>query len=250
MFLPSNSTDLKAVLSYYSSYVVVNPEGDVHVSDEANQGIGTNAFLQTLFGVLFLIANQNSKHIRTPTLEPLNNVRASTIQHRQTSPSAIDRSDIPWDPGEKESSSEMAQVTATIQIDSLEGSFLHMLTNLLPDPGYFLAGGIAGAVSRTATAPLDRLKVYLIAQTNVSKPAIDAAKSGAPLQAAKTATRPLISATIELWRMGGIRSLFAGEEHCPNVHKAALIAIGNGLNVLKVMPESAIKFGSYEVCVY
>ena len=37
MFLPSNSTDLKAVLSYYSSYVVVNPEGDVHVSDEARE---------------------------------------------------------------------------------------------------------------------------------------------------------------------------------------------------------------------
>lgn len=31
---------------------------------------------------------------------------------------------------------------------------------------FLLAGGIAGAVSRTATAPFDRLKVYLITDTN------------------------------------------------------------------------------------
>ncbi|CAO1601349.1 hypothetical protein XANCAGTX0491_005015 [Xanthoria calcicola] len=135
LFIPATTPNLRAVLTYYSSAVTVNAEGDVHVSDEAVEGIG-----------------------------------------------------------------------------------------------YFLAGGIAGVVSRTATAPLDRLKVYLIAQTSVKAEAIDAVKSGAPVQAAKHASRPLLDASKTLWRMGGMRSLFAG----------------NGLNVVKVMPESAIKFGSYE----
>jgi solute carrier family 25 (mitochondrial phosphate transporter), member 23/24/25/41 len=95
-----------------------------------------------------------------------------------------------------------------------------MITDECPfSAGYFIAGGLAGMVSRTATAPLDRLKVYLIAQTGTKEAAVAAAKEGAPLQAVK-----------HLWKAGGIRSLFAG----------------NGLNVVKVMPESAIKFGAYE----
>ncbi|OJJ88587.1 uncharacterized protein ASPGLDRAFT_42167 [Aspergillus glaucus CBS 516.65] len=102
--------------------------------------------------------------------------------------------------------------------------------NDLQGLGYFVAGGIAGVVSRTATAPLDRLKVYLIAQTGVKSTAVRAAKEGAPLQAAGSASKTLVDAMKELWRAGGIRSLFAG----------------NGLNVAKVMPESAIKFGAYE----
>lgn len=84
-------------------------------------------------------------------------------------------------------------------------------------------------VSRTATAPLDRLKVYLIAQV-APKDAIDKALKGGPISAVKHFTGNLVDACKELWRAGGIRSLFAG----------------NGLNVVKVMPESAIKFGAYE----
>ncbi|ELR05808.1 hypothetical protein VC83_04415 [Pseudogymnoascus destructans] len=96
--------------------------------------------------------------------------------------------------------------------------------------GYFAAGGIAGVISRTATAPLDRLKVYLIANTGNVKDSLSAAKKGDAVKAVRQAGRPLIDATKELWKAGGVRSLFAG----------------NGLNVVKVMPESAIKFGSYE----
>ena len=87
------------------------------------------------------------------------------------------------------------------------------LTVLIIDPGYFAAGGIAGAVSRTATAPLDRLKVYLIANTGVAKDSLEAVKHGEPLKAVKHVGRPLIDACKELWKAGGVRSLFAGILH-------------------------------------
>ncbi|KAH0605505.1 uncharacterized protein H6S33_004727 [Morchella sextelata] len=98
--------------------------------------------------------------------------------------------------------------------------------------GYFLAGGVAGVISRTATAPFDRIRVYLIAQTapKVKHAAVEAVKSGEPLQAAKKVSGPLRESIRTLWRAGGVRSFFAG----------------NGLNVVKVLPESAIKFGSFE----
>ncbi|KAL1303431.1 hypothetical protein AAFC00_006820 [Neodothiora populina] len=96
--------------------------------------------------------------------------------------------------------------------------------------GYFLAGGLSGVASRTTTAPLDRLKVYLIANTGKSDEAISAAKHGEPIKATEHAGQGMVRAMKQLWAAGGLRSLFAG----------------NGINVIKVMPESAVKFGSYE----
>uniref|UniRef100_A0A0D6R936 EF-hand domain-containing protein n=1 Tax=Araucaria cunninghamii TaxID=56994 RepID=A0A0D6R936_ARACU len=75
---------------------------------------------------------------------------------------------------------------------------------------YLIAGGVSGAVSRTATAPLDRLKVMLQVQT-----------SGAQV----------IPAIKKIFREGGLLGFFRG----------------NGINVLKVAPESAIKFYAYEM---
>ncbi|KAI3761464.1 hypothetical protein L1987_51881 [Smallanthus sonchifolius] len=75
---------------------------------------------------------------------------------------------------------------------------------------YLIAGGVAGAASRTVTAPLDRLKVILQVQTCNSS----------------------IRSTIKnIWKEGGVLSFFRG----------------NGLNVVKVAPESAIKFYTYEM---
>ncbi|KAK9330063.1 mitochondrial carrier domain-containing protein [Lipomyces starkeyi] len=102
--------------------------------------------------------------------------------------------------------------------------------------GYFISGGIAGAVSRTSTAPFDRLKVYLIAQTghtvnDLAKNAATAAimadgKTGRVIRGGS----PLLDAIKTIWKHGGVTNFF----------------VGNGLNVLKIFPESAIKFGSFE----
>lgn len=75
---------------------------------------------------------------------------------------------------------------------------------------YFIAGGIAGAASRTATAPLDRLKVILQVQTTNAH---------------------IVPAIKKIWKEGSFLGFFRG----------------NGINVVKVAPESAIKFYVYEM---
>lgn len=99
--------------------------------------------------------------------------------------------------------------------------------------GYFLAGGLAGVVSRTCTAPFDRLKVYLIAQSGTPiQQTVKTAVGTAAASSAKTnnTSGPIRSALRTLWKQGGVRAFF----------------VGNGLNVVKVFPESAMKFGSFE----
>lgn len=75
---------------------------------------------------------------------------------------------------------------------------------------YLIAGGVAGAASRTATAPLDRLKVVLQVQTKRAH---------------------IMPAVKDILKEGGFLGFFRG----------------NGLNVLKVAPESAIRFYTYEM---
>ncbi|CAO3675679.1 unnamed protein product [Umbelopsis vinacea] len=85
---------------------------------------------------------------------------------------------------------------------------------------YLAAGGCAGAVSRSCTAPFDRLKVYLITQTST------ATKGSAGNRSKST----IFSAMQSIYAHGGIRGFF----------------VGNGLNVIKIVPESAIKFWAFE----
>jgi solute carrier family 25 phosphate transporter 23/24/25/41 len=142
-------------------------------------------------------------------------------------------------PKDKEASPLQAAYTFFIEdLDlSSEGDVL-LSSETTNGVGYFLAGGLAGVVSRTCTAPFDRLKVYLIAQSGTPPGAAVAAAAAAKTISEETAAaarkglarHPIIAAVKHLWSQGGIRAFF----------------VGNGLNIVKVFPESAMKFGSFE----
>jgi solute carrier family 25 phosphate transporter 23/24/25/41 len=93
--------------------------------------------------------------------------------------------------------------------DEAKGKKLSLIKRL-PLLGYFVAGAVAGGVSRTFTAPLDRMKVYLLVNTKNTNAAIDAAKKGRPLLAITNACRSFWAAGRELKAAGGYRGFFAG----------------------------------------
>ncbi|XP_034439180.1 calcium-binding mitochondrial carrier protein SCaMC-1-like [Hippoglossus hippoglossus] len=74
------------------------------------------------------------------------------------------------------------------------------------------AGAMAGAVSRTGTAPLDRMKVFM------------------QVHSSKSNKISLVGGFKQMVKEGGFASLWRG----------------NGINVLKIAPETAIKFMAYE----
>ena len=75
---------------------------------------------------------------------------------------------------------------------------------------HLTAGGIAGALSRTCTAPLDRLKVFF--------------------QVRGAEFTSLRSCLAQMLKEGGVISLWRG----------------NGINVIKIAPESSIRFMVYD----
>ncbi|XP_032388037.1 calcium-binding mitochondrial carrier protein SCaMC-1 isoform X2 [Etheostoma spectabile] len=77
---------------------------------------------------------------------------------------------------------------------------------------HLAAGAVAGAVSRTGTAPLDRMKVFM------------------QVHSSKTNPISLGGGFKQMITEGGLTSLWRG----------------NGINVLKIAPETAIKFMAYE----
>lgn len=203
LFIPTQAPSLHAVLSYYQSAAQITPEGDVHISDEALQGLGTTLdFLKTsAFGAITsLVRPPNPSTKRLPAAAPANQAVAEASQAAQLA--SADFHDV---------EDEEVRVDEDPYIPIKPARRKLKLTDLVPDVGYFVAGGVSGITSRTVTAPLDRLKVYLIAQTTNANDAVQAAKSGAPVKAGRQGVRTLVNACKDLWAAGGIRSLFAGE---------------------------------------
>jgi hypothetical protein len=210
LFIPATAPNLKAVLSYFTATVKMNVEGDVLISDDTIQGLGiTQSFLNVLFGSIFLVA-------RTPPLSSYSPASVSPPEMSDTaSPSVFPHSAVLQPLPPRDDAQAIDALALEVQEGVLE-SFKSVLIACVPNPGYFVAGGVAGIVSRTSTAPLDRLKVYLIAQTGVAQEAVAAAKSGNILRAAANSWRPLAAATKELWQAGGMRSLYAGRTASDN----------------------------------
>ncbi|TFK91496.1 mitochondrial carrier [Polyporus arcularius HHB13444] len=89
---------------------------------------------------------------------------------------------------------------------------------------FLLAGGIAGAVSRTCTAPFDRLKIFLITRPP------ELGGTSLTGQAPARGLKAIGGAISRIYAEGGVLAFWTG----------------NGLSVVKILPESAIKFFSYE----
>jgi solute carrier family 25 (mitochondrial phosphate transporter), member 23/24/25/41 len=226
---------LRAVFTFYSDVVTLTSEGDSVVSDETLESIGmTSSFMHALFGSILRLAM------------PPDYQRMRQSDHRQSDlalPRAQSGSQQPNPTQEPWTSNEIAQddahmdlaesdahIPTSTRVETVTGSPNSTSDGLEPgtgshskdnkhrklmrspfDPGYFIAGAVAGGVSRTATAPLDRLKVYLLVNTNNNANlALNAAKNGLPVQAVKQAGRPLLNAISDLYRSGGIRGFFAG----------------------------------------
>jgi solute carrier family 25 (mitochondrial phosphate transporter), member 23/24/25/41 len=235
-----HGSQLHAVISYYYSVVNVTPEGDSIVSEETLEGLGTagtiRSLLQSLFGSFYRLAFPPGSAIHHP--EPRQ--KSSTVSASVSQTDALPRSQQRMDAAEVMSpaavdaalvNGEARQtVVAGVRTQHVvnntsaaldeESSIAaaaktkkkFKLTDFVPDPGYFLAGAAAGGVSRTATAPFDRLKVYLLVNTNArdSEAIASVIRQARPLSIFQRVTKPLTDGIRDIYRSGGFKGFFAG----------------------------------------
>jgi solute carrier family 25 (mitochondrial phosphate transporter), member 23/24/25/41 len=92
----------------------------------------------------------------------------------------------------------------------------HLRENISqPVVAAFMAGGVAGAVSRTVVSPLERLKILYQVQS-------------AGMQEYKLS---VTGALKKMWTEEGWRGMMRG----------------NGTNCIRIVPYSAVQFGSYNI---
>ncbi|KAK0213068.1 mitochondrial carrier domain-containing protein [Desarmillaria ectypa] len=107
---------------------------------------------------------------------------------------------------------DATQTTEAIQAQAVK---VPKLTFFTPEvTSYFIAGGCAGAASRTVVSPLERLKIIQQVQPSTSE------------QQYKGVWRSLV----RMWQEEGFRGYMRG----------------NGINCLRIVPYSAVQFTTYE----
>lgn len=110
------------------------------------------------------------------------------------------------------------QLTTQLQpLSAPDPTFAQKMREAVAQPvvASFIAGGVAGAVSRTVVSPLERLKILFQVQS-VGR---EEYKMSVPKALAK------------MWREEGWRGFMAG----------------NGTNCIRIVPYSAVQFSAYNV---
>ena len=125
-----------------------------------------------------------------------------------------------------------------------------------------LSGGVAGAVSRTATAPVDRLKTILQTGRLPKGLAKDvygdvygvAARAASHAAAESSSSEPKTNTNTKT--KSKRKPAEKGSKRAPTLREAARAVYreggarafwrGNGANVLKVVPETAVKFAAFD----
>jgi solute carrier family 25 phosphate transporter 23/24/25/41 len=111
---------------------------------------------------------------------------------------------------------ELHSTTTTIPPPtSIKSPAVEQFKNIISQPvlAAFCAGGVAGAVSRTVVSPLERLKILFQVQS--------AGRDAYKLSVGKALSK--------MWREEGWRGFMRG----------------NGTNCIRIVPYSAVQFGSY-----
>mgnify|MGYP001457046667 FL=1 len=104
----------------------------------------------------------------------------------------------------------MAEVLTVLEQPNSIKDFLKQDSNIA-----FLAGGVAGAVSRTVVSPFERVKILLQVQSSTT-----------------SYNRGIFSSIRQVYHEEGTKGLFRG----------------NGLNCIRIFPYSAVQFVVYEAC--
>lgn len=134
LFLPTEAPELKEILSYFSSTITINAEGDTSISEETLEGLGRTSFLSALFGSIIKIAEPP----RLPRPEDTQSTNPATLtidnEMYDARQGGLVETSIPLSnkPYNKMAQQELATGSSSgLDTESRKFSF----TDILPDPG-------------------------------------------------------------------------------------------------------------------